>query len=162
MLGEGGGGLHFADGGMRGAALGGKGEEGDARAHAEQMPGKLRGGDGDVGKLFDGGVFDYVAVGQEENAVLAKARVFHLQHHATAKRADVRRGFDGLERCWTEGSSTTSQSARKRTPFSPKRESSTSSTMQLQSVPMCGAGLMVWKSGRRLAAVIWRAPATKP
>src|ERR1035441_6006027 len=61
------------------------------------MPGKLRGGDGDVGKLFDRGVFDHVAVGQEENAVLAEARVFDLQHHATAKRADVRRGFDGLE-----------------------------------------------------------------
>src|ERR1035438_7623823 len=61
------------------------------------MPGKLRGGDGDVGKLFDRGGFDHVAVGQEENAVLAEARVFDLQHHATAKRADVRRGFDGLK-----------------------------------------------------------------
>ena len=41
-----------ADDGMHGAALGGEGEQGDARADAEQMPGKLRGGDGDVGELI--------------------------------------------------------------------------------------------------------------
>ena len=48
------------------------------------------------------------------------------------------------------------------TPFSPRRESSTSITMQLDTVLICGAGLMVWKRGRTTLAVIWLAPATKP
>ena len=56
----------------------------------------------------------------------------------------------------------TPQSAMNRTPFSPKRESSTSITRQLETVLVCGAGLMVWKSGRSTLAVIWLAPATKP
>ena len=41
------------DRGMRGAAFGGEGEQGDPGPDAEQMPGKLRGGDGDVRKLLD-------------------------------------------------------------------------------------------------------------
>ena len=61
------------------------------------MPGKLSGGNGDVGKLLDGRVFDDVAVRHEQHAILAEARVLHLHHQATGNAAGVRGGLDGLE-----------------------------------------------------------------
>ena len=97
LFGEGGGGLDLAHRGMRGAAFGGEGEQGDPGADAEQMPGKLRGGNGDVGELLDRRLFDDVAVRHEQHAILAQARVFDLHHQATGDAAGVRGGFDGLE-----------------------------------------------------------------
>jgi hypothetical protein len=52
-FGQGGGGLDFAHRRMRGAAFSGKREQGHPGAHAEQVPGKLRGGHRDVRKLLD-------------------------------------------------------------------------------------------------------------
>ena len=56
----------------------------------------------------------------------------------------------------------TPQSAMNSTPFSPKRESSTSMTMQLEAVLVCGAILMIWNSGRSTLPVVWLVPETKP
>ena len=76
------GGLHFADRGMRGAALGGVGERGDARALAEQLPREFCGRDGDIGKLVHGWVRNNTAIGHEHDTVFAEARVLNLHHHA--------------------------------------------------------------------------------
>ena len=54
LFGEGGGGLDLAHRGMRRAAFGGEGKQGDARADAEQMPRQLGGGHSDIRKLLDG------------------------------------------------------------------------------------------------------------
>ena len=47
------------------------------------MPGKLRRGDGDIRELLDRRLFDDVAVGHEQHAILAEARVLDLHHQAT-------------------------------------------------------------------------------
>ncbi len=97
LLGEGGGGLDFADGGVGSAALGGEGEHGDARRGAEEVAGEAGGFDGDVGELLDGGVGDDAAVGQDEDAVFADPSVFDLQDHATGGGGGLGGDFDDLE-----------------------------------------------------------------
>src|SRR5487761_2620267 len=62
----------------------------DARPEAEQMPGELRRADGDVRQLLHRGVRHHAAVGQEEQAVLADARILELHHRATGGGDDVR------------------------------------------------------------------------
>ena len=62
----------------------------------------------------------------------------------------------------TVGSAITPQSARKRTPFSPRRVSSTSMTMQLEAVLLLGATLMIWNKGRNTLPVMWVVPEIRP
>src|SRR6185503_5672868 len=63
--------------------------------------------------------------------------------------------------CSTVGSGMTPQSARKSTPFSPKRGFSTSMIMQLEAVVVCGATLMIWNNGLSVLPVTSLAPETK-
>ena len=68
-----------------------------ARPDAEQVPRQLRGGDRDVGQLLHGRIGNDAAIGHEQHAVLAEARVLDLHDHAARRRGDVRRGLDDLE-----------------------------------------------------------------
>ncbi len=94
---SGGGRLHLADGRMGRAALGGKGQQRHARPHAEHVARKLRGGNGDVGQLIHGRFGNDAAIGHEQHAVLAEARVLDFHHHATRRRGDAGRDLDDLE-----------------------------------------------------------------
>ena len=82
---------------MSGAAFGGEGEEGDAGAYAQEQAGQLGGGDGNVGKLLDGGFGDDAAIGHEKNPIVPKTGVFDLHDHATGNGGGFRGDFDDLK-----------------------------------------------------------------
>ena len=58
--------------------------------HAEQMPREPRGGNGDVGELLHVRIGNHAAIGHEQHAVFADARVLDLHDHAARYRGDVR------------------------------------------------------------------------
>ncbi len=63
----------------------------------EHVPREPRGGNGDVRKLVHVRFGDHAAVGHEQHAALADARVLDLHDHAARNRGDVRRGLDDLK-----------------------------------------------------------------
>ena len=89
--------LHLADGRVRGAASGGKRKHCHPRPDPQHMPGEPRGGNGNVRKLLDVRFGNHAAVGHEQNAVLADARIFDLHDHAARNGSDVRGGADDLK-----------------------------------------------------------------
>src|SRR5581483_11804706 len=95
--GHGGGGLHAADGRMRGAPLGGEREQRNARPRAENLPGQLRRRNGDIRELVDGRFGNDAAIRHEEQSALAEARVLDLHDHATRGRGGGGRDLDDLE-----------------------------------------------------------------
>ena len=66
-------------------------------AHAEHVPREPRRGNRDVRELIHGRLGNDAAVGHEQHALFADARVLDLHHHAARNGADVRRGLDDLE-----------------------------------------------------------------
>ena len=82
---------------MHGAAFGGEGEQGDARADVKQLPGELGGGDGDIGELFRGWFRNDAAIGHKEHAVFAELRILHFQDLATRSGGALRRNFHDLK-----------------------------------------------------------------
>jgi hypothetical protein len=97
LFGEGGGGGDaFGVLGL-GAATGGVAEHGDAGDAAGELTAELGGFDGDAGELFDVGVGDDAAVGEDEEAFVAVVAIGDLEDHAAGDAFDSGQGLDELE-----------------------------------------------------------------